>query len=143
MPSDSFRDCDRSRKGKGKKLISWLEFSADQASSRIEFDDGTVLTKCDQCRQIYGERNPPGTPPCESCRVELAEENVGVARLYMMVEGQVLTRSNGQYDVATDLNHLAVWAAIDAFEFNDRLPIFELVLRIFHKRLRDKAKKDE
>jgi hypothetical protein len=87
---------------------------------------------------MYAERRPPGTPPCESCRVVLREENDDAARIYNLVQGQVLTRFNGKYDVVTDLNHLAVWAAIDAYGVRDRTGCFEKVLNLFHSILKER-----
>ena len=81
---------------------------------------------------MYAERTPPGTPPCESCRVELREENENAARIFQTVRGQVITRFNGQADIVVDLNHLAVWAAIDAYGVRDRTGCFEQVLNLFH-----------
>jgi hypothetical protein len=91
-----------------------------ETSSIVILDDGSILTRCDQCRQMYAERKPPATPPCESCRVELQVENEDAARIFMMVRGQKL--SNG------DLNHLAVWAAIDGYGIKDRVGTFERVM---------------
>ena len=88
--------------------------------------------ECPGCKQIYAERKPPETPPCESCRVELKVTNEAAARIYRMVRGQVITRHNGKYDVIVDLNHLAVWAAIDAYGVQNRTECFEKVLRLFY-----------
>jgi hypothetical protein len=41
------------------------------------------------------------------------------------------------YSRPKDLNHLAVWAAIDAYGVRDRVGTFEKVLRLFHERLRE------
>jgi hypothetical protein len=114
-----------------------MEFSSGQASSRIVLDDGRVLTKCDQCRQMYAERTPPGEPPCETCWVELREENEDVARIFQIVRGQVITWFNGQVDVVMDLNHLAVWAAIDHFGVRNPRECFERVLKMFYKVLKE------
>ena len=120
-----------------------MEFSGDQASSRIELDDGRVLTKCDQCHQMYGERTPPGDPPCATCWVDLKEENEDAARIFRMVRGQVITRFNGQADMIVDLNHLAVWAAIDAYEIKDRVGTFEKVMKMFYTLLEEQKKKEQ
>ncbi len=119
-----------------------MQFAADQTASKIVLDDGRVLTKCDQCRQMYAERTPPGTPPCESCRVELREENDDAARIFNTVQGQVLTRFNGKYDVVTDINQLAVWAAIDAYGVKDRTGTFEKVMNLFHHLLKEKRESE-
>ena len=81
----------------------------------------------------YAERNPPATPPCESCRVELVIENEDAARVFMVVRGQVLTRWNGEQDIPVDLNHLAVWAAIDGLGIADRAGTFGKVVRAWHE----------
>lgn len=82
-----------------------MEFVDLETSSRITLEDGTVLTRCDQCRQMYAERTPPGTPPCETCRVELLEENEDIATVYMLTRKQVVTVGQGQ---AIDINIPAV-----------------------------------
>jgi hypothetical protein len=115
-----------------------MEFSDSQASSRLVMADGTVLTKCDQCRPYYAEKEPPETPPCESCRVDLRRENEDAARIFQMVRGQVVTAGNGQ---VIDINHMAVWAAIDAYGVRDRTGTFEKVCTLFHSGL--KGKRDE
>lgn len=81
---------------------------------------------------MYAERTPPGTPPCESCRVELRWENEDAARIYRMIRGQVITRHNGRHDTIMDLNHVALWAAIDGYGIRDRIGTFERVLTVFH-----------
>ena len=73
--------------------------------------DGTTLTKCDQCRQLYAERTPPGDPPCDTCRVELMEENKDVADIFMMCRGQVIFRQEGE-QMFTDISIPAVDAAM-------------------------------
>jgi hypothetical protein len=91
---------------------------------------------------MYAERKPPATPPCESCRVELKVENEDAARIFMMIRGQVLTRFNGQADVIIDLNHLAVWAAIDAYGVRNRTGTFEKVLNLFHAILKEQRESE-
>ena len=57
------------------------------------------------------------------------------ARIFQRVRGQMLTRWNGERDVVVDLNHLAVWAAIDAYGVRDRVGTFEKVMTLFFARL--------
>ena len=78
---------------------------------------------------MYAHRKPPQEPPCDTCRVELAEANEDAAHIYRIVCGQVITRFDGQ---VVDLNHLAVWAAIDGYEVKDRRGCFEKVLKTFY-----------
>lgn len=115
------------------------------ASSRVELDGGTILSKCDQCREMWQERNErgiEGEPPCEDCWVELKPENEEAAQVFQMVRGQVLTRFNGETDQVVDINHLAIWAMIDGYGIKDRRGCFEKVCRVFYETLKD-AKKDE
>jgi hypothetical protein len=81
---------------------------------------------------MYSERNPPDEPPCDTCRVELKEENEDAAHIFNLVRGQVITRFNGQTDMIIGINHLAVWAAIDAYRVKDRTGCFEKVLNTFY-----------
>jgi len=101
-----------------------------QASPALTLEDGTVVTACDRCRETW-ERSKK-EPPCETCRVDLLEENEDAARIYRMIRGQVITRHNGKYDTIMDLNHLALWAAIDGYGIKDRTGCFEKVLTVFH-----------
>jgi hypothetical protein len=62
----------------------------------------------------------------------LREENEEVATVFMSVRRQYVTRHNGKYDEVVDLNHLAVWAMIDAYGIKNRTQVFERVVRLFH-----------
>lgn len=99
-----------------------------QASLRVEGTDGTVLTACDRCREVYGGRTPPEEPPCDTCRVELMEENDEPARIYLISRGQVIT-SMGQ---TIDINHVALWENIDRYKIKEPVRCFELVNNVFH-----------
>lgn len=59
-----------------------------------------------------------------------------------MVRGQVILRHNGQHDTIMDLNHLALWAAIDGYRIMDRVGTFEKVLTCFHF-FQNKGRDDE
>jgi protein-arginine kinase activator protein McsA len=116
-----------------------MEFANDQASSRITLDDGTVLSKCDQCRQTYAERNPPQEPPCETCFVDLDKSNEEAARIYRMVQGQVITAG----EQIVDLNYQSVKMVMDLYEVKKQRECFERVTRTFNhflKESRDKQK---
>ena len=106
-----------------------MQFVDSQAASRIELNDGTVLTKCDQCRQMYAERRPPGEPPCESCRVELKEENKDIARVYMEARGQVITAGMGD---VVDINILAVTKLMDLYGIKNQVEVLSKVRKTFH-----------
>jgi len=120
-----------------------MQFSGDLAASRIELDDGRVLTKCDQCREMHGERTPPTEPPCETCWVDLKVENEEAARIFQVVRGQVITRFNGEADVIVDLNHLAVWEAIDRYQIRNKRRCFEKVLKLFFALLEEQKRKEK
>lgn len=112
-----------------------MKFADFQASSTFELD-GKTLTACEKCRMDYADKNPPVTP-CSTCRVDLQRENEDAARIFQIVRGQQICKWNGERDIAVDLNHLAVWAAIDAYGVRDRTGCFEKVLNLFHQRLRE------
>lgn len=73
-------------------------------------------------------RNPPEEPPCDTCRVDLLEENAEAAKIYLTVQGQVRTVG----DTVIDLDHVALWQAIDRYEVKKPLRVFELINRTFH-----------
>jgi hypothetical protein len=116
-----------------------MEFANDQASSRITLDDGTVLSKCDQCRQMYSERNPPQEPPCETCFVDLDKSNEDAARIYRMVQGQVITAG----EQIVDLNYQSVKMVMDLYGIKDQRRCFEKVVRTFNFFLSEQRKKDK
>lgn len=89
----------------------------------------TYAPACPGCQDLYAKRKPPQSPPCDTCRTELLEENEDAAEIYHIVRGQVITRFDGQI---IDLNHLAVWAAIDGYGVKDRQGCFEKVLKVFY-----------
>ena len=104
-----------------------MQFADDMAASRIILSDGTVLLKCDQCRQIYAERRPPGAPPCESCRVDLLEENQDASVIFSLVRNQMILGPNGPID----LNHLAIHADMELYQIKNRRQCFEKVIRLW------------
>lgn len=99
---------------------------------------------------MYAERTPPGSPPCESCRVELVSENRDAARIYMVVRGQTKNRLYAQTgpggavirDLPVDIDHSAVWSAIDAYRVKDRVGCFEKVCRLFHAVLKEQRENE-
>jgi len=116
----------------------------DQTVSRITLNDGSVLTKCDQCRTMYSERTPPGDPPCETCWVELLEENKQAAYIYQIVCGQVRTSFNGERDVVVDLDFNAVFNIIDRYPggVRNKWECFEKVMSVFYHFLREGNKNE-
>ena len=112
-----------------------MEFADDQASSRVTLDDGRVLSKCDQCREMWAERNARGIigePPCSTCQVELIPGNEQAARVFRMVRNQVITFHNGRNDTVIDLNYPAVKMIMDLYGVKNQRDCFEKVLRVFH-----------
>lgn len=127
MSTSIKRQCGGSR----KKLIDWVEFSDEQARSRITYDDGTVSTKCDQCRATYAERNPPQEPPCETCWVDLMPENRQAAEVYMINRSQYITAGMGQ---PVDINNLAIFGTMDRYPggIKNQWKCLQKVRAVFH-----------
>ena len=116
-----------------------IEFSEDQARSRIVYDDGFVSTKCDQCRAAYAERIPLEEPPCHTCYVELMPENNEAMEVYMMVRSQYITAGMGQ---VVDVSIPAVKIVMDLLGVHDQLKCLNKVRATFHHFLK-KDKKEE
>lgn len=91
------------------------------------------MTKCDQCRSMWAERSErEGTllePPCATCRVILLEENADAAKIYNIVRGQLICLGEN----IVDLNHLALWEAIDRYKVKEPVRCFEMVNKVFHE----------
>ena len=97
-----------------------------EASSRIVLDSGLVLTRCDQCREMHGGRTPPTTPPCETCRVDLNEENQDAVNIFYLVQSQFIMGMNGPIAI----NQLAIHAAMDLYDIPNRRECFQKVIRL-------------
>lgn len=69
----------------------------------------------------------------DSSIVHLLPENEAAARIFQLVRGQVITRNGGERGLVEELNHLAVWSAIDAYGVSNRTEVFERVLRTFDR----------
>lgn len=95
------------------------------------------MTACEKCRMDHDGKEPP----CETCRVDLMEENEDAARIYMMVRRQCQTRWNGEQDMEIDLDFNAVFGLMDRYPggIKDQWGILERVRRCFHHfaRLKD------
>jgi len=88
---------------------------------------------------MFEARNPPESPPCDTCtderkRVELLPENQQAANLFLFTRSQCETRWNGEQDIEIDLNHVALWKAIEKFPggVNDEWGTFQKVSRAWH-----------
>lgn len=99
-------------------------------------EEGTVnervITACEQCIQMWAERSERDghqyETPCETCRVTLMDENAEPAKIYGMIRGQVRTVG----DHVIDVDHVAVWEAIDRYKVKEPVRCFELVNKVFH-----------
>lgn len=62
------------------------------------------------------------------------KENEAAAKIYLMVRGQCETRWNGERDFEVDLNHLALWKAIEKFPggIKDEWSTFQKVNHAWH-----------
>jgi len=85
---------------------------------------------CGRCKKIYKEREPPGDPPCETCRVLPAEENQDAITIFLLTKNQLILGFGGPVDV----NHLAIWKAIEYYPEGVRVPwdCFNKVVRLSH-----------
>lgn len=120
-----------------------MRFADSQAASTIQLEDGTVLSKCDQCRGMWKERNDRGVsgePPCDGCRVDLLPVNAEAARVFQMCRRQVITFFNGEVDREIDLNYVAVSAVMDLYGVKDRRECFEKVVRTYRYFLNERDK---
>lgn len=81
---------------------------------------------------MHGERNPPTEPPCDGCMVDLDPENEDAAKIFQLVQGQIITRHNGQHDEIIDLNYPAVKIMMDLYQIRNQRDTFERVLSVFH-----------
>ena len=118
-----------------------MEFAQDQASSKIELDDGRVITKCEQCQTLWQERSErEGTKhecPCATCKVDLLEENDEAASIYMLCQRQVILNGVGE---VIDLKFEAVKAMMDLQGVKNQRECFAKVYKTFHHFLKEGKK---
>lgn len=88
---------------------------------------------------MFAARNPPQEAPCDTCTderklVELLPENEQASKLFLMCYNQCETRWNGEQDIEIDLNHVALWKAIEKFPggVKDEWGTFQKVNRAWH-----------
>lgn len=101
-------------RGSRKKLIAVARWT-------IEY-----LPTCDGCRAMYAGRTPPGEPPCTTCRESPEEENEDALKIFFLVRNQLIMASNDPIDI----NHLAVHAAMDLYQVQNRRECFEKVINL-------------
>ena len=88
---------------------------------------------------MYAARNPPEEAACDKCiderkSVILLPENEQAAKLFLMCRSQCECRWNGEQDIEIDLNHVALWKAIEKFPggVKDEWSTFQRVSRAWH-----------
>lgn len=84
------------------------------------------MPNCAACRMVHGSKVPPQDPPCETCRPALLEENASAIELYSIVQNQWIMGPGGPVDI----NHLAVWEAIDRYQVRDKAETFAKILTL-------------
>ena len=88
---------------------------------------------------MFAARNPPQEPCCDTCtderkRVDLLPENEQAAKIFLFTRSQCELRWNGEQDIEIDLNHVALWKAIEKFPggVNDEWGTFQKISRAWH-----------
>ena len=66
--------------------------------------------------------------------MDLLPENEVAAKLYFFVRSQCETRWNGEQDIEIDLNHVALWKAIEKYPggVKDEWGTFQKISRAWH-----------
>ena len=109
-----------------------------EASSQVVVDGVVVSTRCDQCRLMYSERNPPGEPPCEACWVETDPKNIDALKIFNIVRNQFIMGTGGPIDI----NQIAIHSAMELYGIKNRQKCFIKVLQLAQQRISDINKKD-
>jgi hypothetical protein len=88
------------------------------------------LPTCPACTELYGWREPPEQPPCETCRIELEADNYEAADIYLISRGQVITR--GMDGMIWDIDNQAIESAMRMKGVKDPWNCLIKVRRVFH-----------
>ena len=71
-------------------------------------------------------------PDCDNCLPPLLLENEDVARVFNIVQSQVVTVGQGK---VVDVNHTAIHDAMDMYGVINKKECFERVVKLFHELL--------
>jgi len=75
---------------------------------------------------MYANREPSQESPCDICRPEFRDDNIDALRIYDLVKYQYIMSMSG----AVDVNHMAVWKAIEKYGIKNERETFEKVLTL-------------
>ena len=96
---------------------------------------------------MFAARTPPEEAVCDRCtderkRVDLLQENEVAAKLFLFVRSQCQVRWNGEQDIEIDLDHVALWKAIEKFPggIENEWGTFQKVNKAWHEA--QQAKRD-
>jgi hypothetical protein len=127
-----------------------LRYIDAQSAASITLNNGTVLTKCDQCKEVFEDRKKRGIigePICDECPgnpVDLLPDNFIASQIYEKVKGQIILYFNGEVNKELTLNHLAVWAMIDHWpgKIDNPWKVFERVINSYQYFLKERQDND-
>lgn len=64
--------------------------------------------------------------------MELVQGNYEAAKIYNLVQGQVLFRFDGERDMVVELNQPALWKLLEKHKVKNETEIFERIYQTFH-----------
>ena len=85
---------------------------------------------------MYQGRTPTEEPPCDVCKPECKGTNVDALKIFSVVRNQFIMGM----EMPIDINHVAVWTAIEKYGIPKERDTFEKVIALSSwdiKRLRD------
>ena len=87
------------------------------------------VPRCPLCKETswYGE--PWNESRCETCKVDLHEENEDAGTVYMLCRNQVITAGMGE---VIDLNYQTVKTIMDLYGVKDQKDCLMKVINTFH-----------
>jgi hypothetical protein len=86
------------------------------------------MPACPACKQL-GSYAKIGEAACDSCRVDLYEENRDAGTVYMLCRNQVITAGMGE---VIDLNYQTVKTIMDLYGVKDQQDCLMKVINTFH-----------
>lgn len=87
---------------------------------------------CEVCRALRAGKEID----CSECVPELLLSNFEAWNIFLIVHKQVIFSPDGK---VLDVNHLAVWKAIEEYGVEDRISVFEKVVVTFRAMVRKSA----
>lgn len=79
------------------------------------------------CKRLWEKRGKER--PCATCKPEHIEANDEIIKIFKIVRNQLIIG----FDTTIDLNHLAIWKALEKYQIENEVEVFEKIIWLWHE----------